>query len=601
MDTAPSSADLVTYTRYDASGRVIESRLPGDSAGTTSRTTVTSYFTAGTGTCGKPALAGLVCSSAPAAQPSSGNPLATTTYTYNQYGHELTKVETYGASGTVRTTTDTYDAAERLASSAVTVTPTAAGGTALPSVTYGYDSTTGLPTTTSTGSGQTLTTAYDSLGRTTSYTDANSNTSTTSYDVDGRPASVNDGLGTTSFTYDSSTEHRGLVTSESIGAGNQPSTFQASYDSAGHLAVETYPSGLTATTGYDNAGNATGLVYAMGSSTWMTFTATNGDGDRTVAQSSPQSTQYFSYDQDGRLTQDIDTYQGRCVTRQYRFDTHSNRTDLLTSSSPDGSCSGGTPMDFRSTYDQADRITNAGYVYDALGRTTTVPSADAKGIGTHAGATGDLTVGYYANDLVASEAQGTSTMAFTLDAVQNRIASFADGSTTTINHYADAGDSPAWTATGTATTRNVTGPDGNLAATVDGGGAVTLQLANLHGDIVATAADDPNATGVASYAESTEFGAPRSASTAPTTYGWLGDKRRSTNSAESPSWASASTTQQPAASSAPTQSPAATTTRTSTRRTPSTTSTSTVNAACGAGIRAGRGSATSRWTHGMAR
>jgi len=58
---------------------------------------------------------------------------------------------------------------------------------------------------------------------------------------------------------------------------------------------------------------------------------------------------------------------------------------------------------------------------------------------------------------------------------------------------------------------------------------VTLDWANMHGDVIAICADDPATTGTTNYSESTEFGAPRDAASAPDTYGWLGTKRRSTN------------------------------------------------------------------------
>lgn len=49
------------------------------------------------------------------------------------------------------------------------------------------------------------------------------------------------------------------------------------------------------------------------------------------------------------------------------------------------------------------------------GRRVTVPAADVAGIGPFASATGDLSVGYYANDMTASEAQGGQTAMFALD------------------------------------------------------------------------------------------------------------------------------------------------------------------------------------------
>ncbi|WP_304440445.1 RHS repeat-associated core domain-containing protein, partial [Frankia sp. EI5c] len=139
-----------------------------------------------------------------------------------------------------------------------------------------------------------------------------------------------------------------------------------------------------------------------------------------------------------------------------------------------------------------------------------------------------LTVGYYVNDLVASQTVGSTTRTYTLDPAR-RFRSWTEGSTTSTNHYTTAtGDSPAWTGiTGGAWTRNILGIGKDLAATQDSTGTVTLQLANLHGDIVATADDNTSATAISSYAESGEFGTPYFPSTAYTRYGWLGAKQRS--------------------------------------------------------------------------
>lgn len=263
----------------------------------------------------------------------------------------------------------------------------------------------------------------------------------------------------------------------------------------------------------------------------MTFTATNGDADRTVAQTSPQSSQTFSYDQAGRLTTVQDTYSSACTTRAYSFDTHSNRTSLTSyPAATGGACSTSTtPTVTNSTFDQADRLTNSGYVYDTLGRTTTVPAVDATGIASHATVTGDLTVGYYANDFARSESQGGVSLIDTVDPLQDRPSTTSDGATTTTYHYSDNGDSYTTSTTATTWTRVLLGPGGTLAATANQSGAVTLELPNLDGDIVATVADDPTATGVAAYNESTEYGAPRSAAGAFQTYGWKGAARRSSN------------------------------------------------------------------------
>ena len=541
--SASAANDLVTRTRYDANGRTTEQRLPNDANGSTRRTTLTSYYTAsGSGSCVDATRVGLVCSTAPAAQPSTGSPLAVVTYTYNQYGDATAKIETYGtgSSQVVRTTSTGYDAAERKTSSSVAVTPASAGGTAVPAVAYGYDSSTGLPTTKTTGSGAsaiTLTTAYNNLGETTTYTDAAGTVSTKSYDLDGRVTSSNDGKGTTTYSYDGGGEHRGVVTGEDIGVTGSPSSFAASYDTAGNMASETYPNGLVATRHYDNASNLTALTYAKSGSTWMSFTQSANAIGQITKQSSPQSSQVFTYDPADRLTSTQDTYNGSCTTRVYIFDAHSNRTSLASypgSGTGNATCSTNTtPVTTSYTYDDADRLTSdtaGSYTYDTLGRTLNISSGDAQGIGAHASTTGGATISYNADDMVATEQQDSTTDTFTLDPDQNRINTQTEGATMTTNHYGDDSDSPTSTSTDSSTwTRNITGIDGGLAATADQTGTITLQLTNPHGDTIATCADFANATVIASYSESTEYGQPRNAATANTTYGWLGSKQRSSN------------------------------------------------------------------------
>ncbi len=149
MASSPSSADLTGYTRYDANGRTIETRLPGDPNGTGPRTTDTAYYTAtGTGACMSATAAGLVCSTAPAGQPGSGNPLPVKAYTYDRYGDQTAETDTYGTGGSqvVRTITDTYDGAGRRKTHDTSIAPASAGGTAIPTVSYAYDTTLGLPT-----------------------------------------------------------------------------------------------------------------------------------------------------------------------------------------------------------------------------------------------------------------------------------------------------------------------------------------------------------------------------------------------------------------------------------------------------------------------
>ncbi|WP_131785661.1 RHS repeat-associated core domain-containing protein [Protofrankia symbiont of Coriaria ruscifolia] len=213
-----------------------------------------------------------------------------------------------------------------------------------------------------------------------------------------------------------------------------------------------------------------------------------------------------------------------CSTRQYSYDADSHRTSLV--NHPDaggnptsGNCSSTTTPDFtlNSTYDQADRLTDSGYGYDLFGRTT--------GLTVAGGAS--VSVGYYVNDMVASQTQGSTTRTYALDPAR-RVRSWTQGSTRSTNHYADGGDSPVWIGVSDGTwTRNIAGIGGDLAAVQANTGAVTIQLTNLHGDVVATADDSAGVGSIASFADSGEFGVPIFASTAFPRYGWLGGKERS--------------------------------------------------------------------------
>ncbi|WP_261575976.1 RHS repeat-associated core domain-containing protein [Frankia gtarii] len=524
-----SNPDIVRTTYYNIGGQPVEVRQPkANSSGTDAFTTVTSYFTpTGSGACVNASTAGLTCSESPAAQPSSGNALPTITHTYNSLNEPLTEVETVGS--TTRTTTTVYDAAGRKTSANVTVSPSADGGAAMPTMTFGYSTTTGLPTTT-TADSITLTTGYDTWGRVTSQTDADGNSTTTAYDIDGHVSSVNDGKGTYAYTYDSSTEHRGLVTSLGVGAGSAPSTFTATYNGDGKIATQTYPNGLVATNQYDNTASPTTLTYAKSGSTWLTYSEIdNINGQGRVVGTPNQGIEYL-YDSSGRLALARDVRANgstqTCTSRRYVYDADSNRTQEISypdagTNAPGATCSTSTTPTYSlsHSYDQADRMTDTGYAYDKFGRTTTVPAADAGGTA--------LTVGYNADDMVASETQGSTTRTYTLDPAR-RIRSWTQGSTTSTNHYTDsADDSPAWIATGSAWTRNIHGIGTGLAAAQDSTGTVTLHLADLHGNIVATADDTTTATSTTSFQETNEFGKPYNPTTAYPRYGWLGAQQRS--------------------------------------------------------------------------
>jgi RHS repeat-associated protein len=550
VDATSGGLNLTKRVLYDANtGLVTETRMPANPNGGDAHSTDTIYYTAGANPadsdCGNlPEWANLACKVKPVAQPgTAGLPdLPVRTYTYNRLDQVISDADTVGDN--TRTTTTNYDAAGRKTSTSMTATI----GDPLPTVSLGYDSTTGLPTTTSTAAGsttQTITRAYDSLGRLTSYTDADGNTSTTTYDLLGRPATQSDGKGTQTYTYDTT---RGLLTQLNDSAAG---TLTTTYDGDSRITTTTLPDGLQANRTYDEAGGATRLTYTKTTNcsqncTWFDFQAMSSIHGQRLSQTSAHSTQQYTYDAAGRLTaaQDTPTGQG-CTTRIYGYDADSNRASMTTRApASDGSCAGSGGTSSHHTYDAADRLQDTGYRYDAFGRILTVPTADANGA--------QLRSAYYANDRVHTLRQGQITQTYDLDPElrpRRRVTTGTDAQAE-IMHYAGGSDSPAWfddSAQGVSThwSRNILGIDGDLAAVQDSARGTMLEISNLHGDIVAEASLDPNAPKPPTSTESDEFGVPRPSASATLTsasggsisgqpdgtyprYGWLGAKRRPT-------------------------------------------------------------------------
>ncbi|MEV6152743.1 RHS repeat-associated core domain-containing protein [Nonomuraea sp. NPDC052129] len=144
----------------------------------------------------------------------------------------------------------------------------------------------------------------------------------------------------------------------------------------------------------------------------------------------------------------------------------------------------------------------------------------------------DLTVGYHANDLVASMTQAGVTRTFTLD-LEGRVRSTNQiGGTrpgTMTNHYDGPSDEPVWIAEADGSwTHNIEGLAGDLVAIQSSSGKIALRPANLHGDVVATLDNASTTTGVDTYFEQTEYGTPRTENSSnPARYGWHGAAQRS--------------------------------------------------------------------------
>ncbi|MFY1701754.1 RHS repeat-associated core domain-containing protein [Micromonospora sp. WMMA1923] len=525
VDAVTGGENLTSHTVHDAAGRVIK-LLEVGSTGSDAKTRETIYYTAGANgsdsACGnRPEWAGQPCLTRAAGAVTGHDPARMATHlpvrrvtAYNRYANEAVVTET--AAGKTRTTTTAYDTAGRTTSNAIVSDEGAAVGT----ITTTYHPENGQVATTM-GTG-TISQQYDNLGRLVSYTDADGATTVTEFDRFGNQVKVSDPAGHKTYAYDRTAEPRGLLTNVTDSVAG---AFAAKYSPDGHLTEMTYPGGLTRTDRLDANLQPVERTYTRDSdgeviysesvventtSQWVNHTYTGGS-------------KQHRYDRLGRLTRtqhDTALTEG-CVTRTYRYDDRYNRRDVWAYSPGEGGeCQQDTGAEYEQAgYDTADRLTNAGYVYDAFGRTSEIP--------------GGLSNSYFANDLVQRQQLGDSRQTWFLDPALR----FRSSTTETlvdeewgdaiakVNHYGDDSDEVAWVGDGStgSVARNVCGPDGDLAATTFAAGDVVLQLTNLHGDVAV--AIDVTMTEPELF-DYDEFGMPMAAQSNQR-YGWLGGKQRS--------------------------------------------------------------------------
>ncbi|OIV38707.1 hypothetical protein BIV57_04255 [Mangrovactinospora gilvigrisea] len=525
-----------TLPAANASGPVADSKDP--------HTARTSYYgqadSSDPDTGNRPAWGGQLCKSFRSGQPDTpGLPHLPTRWikSYTVWGApiEVRDTVTDAAGHTqTRTTTTTYDPHTWRITK---VEATSTIGEPLPAVTTDYDPATGRVTATSTTADKVTTTisrGYDDFGRPTSYTDADGATTTTVYDADGHPVEVTDPHGTRTRTWSGEGEHRNLTTRVADTGVDGP--FTGAYDPDGKLTAQTYPGGIHATTRSDEAGHAVALRYARDANLLLGFTRGYDGLGRVCRTASRDSAQILRYDHIGRLQTVLDTdttTPGRPTTaRTYSFDPNSNRTATTTAAPTAHGHPAAAGSSRLHTYDAADRLlpqgADAGLAYDAFGRTTLLPAATTPGAGSPGAA--DLTLGYYLNDLIHTQRQAGRTITYRLDPAR-RLAHRTDtaqpGRTQT-NHYAGTGDSPSWVEEldGT-TTRNLTDLTGALALTASSSGRLVLHLASLHGDTTATL--QAEAHQLSTYRETTEYGLPRTPTTHPPRYGYLGAHQRQTD------------------------------------------------------------------------
>ncbi|MEU4395567.1 DNRLRE domain-containing protein [Kribbella sp. NPDC023855] len=470
-----------------------------------------------------PEWANLPCRVQPGGQAATGPELPATVTTYDMYNQERVRTEKTSAA-TLRTTTTTYDAAGRVLETSVTGL-----GTAVPTERNVYDAVTGEHLRTQSVSGGSVTAevvrGYDTLGRLTSYKDADGNLSTTTYDLLSRAATSTDGLATRTYGYN----FRGLLTSV---ADSQSGTYTGDYNADGTLVTETWPNGVKVDTSYDEAGEEAGITYskpgcAASDCTLFREVLTRSGLGQTAKRVSTLSSQVYAHDLAGRVSSVQDTVGEKCVTRAYSLSVATNRsTSTEYGPAADGSCQSDTPASSRTwTYDTANRVTTAGYEYDALGRTTKVPAVDT---GNPAG--GELTATYHADSLVDTITQAGRTTDYSIDVTGERVRSWTDNATgevqRNVHHYDGDDDSPVWTQEGPDRwTRVIAGLKGMSAVLDSDSGAPEWQVSDLSGDIVATIHDGDQ--GLSTTGEATEYGGlSDSEAIGKQRYGWLGAEQR---------------------------------------------------------------------------
>jgi RHS repeat-associated protein len=546
--TGTNTWDRTEY-KHDSAGRTIQERSPeGVASSTPTRWQDTVYYTADASAArtecrNRPEWAGLVCWEGPDGQPSTGQTIPATSVA--GYSRELVPTRSVTSAGAAeKVSVVEYDAVGRETRSAVTTSGVA--DSVVAPVAKVYSPTTGLLTSVSNGD-MTMTTTYDSWGRSTSQTDGAGNTSTTAYNNYGGVMSADNAKGGAVFLYDRvassdgtyTTERRGMPTASYYSDASGSTVMQGNYDADGNLTYETYSgnSSLTDFHSYRLTGALRIHQVSAGGATYVAYNRTSADGRVREASDFSGRTVSYQYDGRGRLTQSIDaltTTGGNCIKTSYALSADSNRTSSTRATYAGCTATTATStVTTNNTFDDADRITNTGYAYDGLGRTTSTPAA-----GLSAGSTGAVAASYYANDMVASLTQGSKSQTYTLDplgrvsTVKNLTSGVSLAEST--NHYDGGSDSPSWTETRTRPnalaawtttwTSYVRGLDGTVAYTLTNDGVSSFSIEDVQGNAVSSVSLNGGSMAALTYYG--DFGAVRDGSASTTRYGWLGSAQR---------------------------------------------------------------------------
>lgn len=532
----PSASTVSTVsTLFDGRGRTLQVTKPGSVPGSAGTTSMEYYVPGGSGDCsGRPEWAGLACkTTSPAATGFDGSRMGASmpvvwVREYGPYRNEMVTVTSgVGPAGAVsRTTGVSYDAAKRVVRSH-TVEEGAGAGVPVAPVVTSYDPVTGRMVRQASvdGSGRevaAVSTGYDVLGRTVSYTDASGVVTSTSYDRYDKTIKAEYTNGSSvAFEYDRSVEPRGLVTrvTDSVAGSMVPV-----WGPDEQLESQELPGGVRLTIGYDAARVAVSRSYARASDgvVLASDSVVENHKGQWIAHSSTVAERSYAYDRLGRLTQAreaVNDGASTCRVRDYAFDSHGNRTGLgvMVGVGADPQACESPAVVASTVFDSADRIVSTSgaggnaWTYDGLGRMTTIPASAASMYAAQnvagvevggQGAAATVQFAYFVNDLTQAQTQeGSSRTELGLDAI-GRFASSSVSewnsavggwgpAVVTSNHYDGSGDRPAWTRTtdvegGSRITRYVDGPTGDLTMTTSGEGGRVLMLTDLHGDVQAS-------------------------------------------------------------------------------------------------------------------
>jgi len=285
------------------------------------------------------------------AVPVSSGVTATTTYTYNSFGEVLNTTDPLG-----NVTSNTYDSHGNLLT---VTTPSPSPGVAGSVTTFTYNSL-GELLTIKDPLNNVTTLAYFPTGLINTITDAQNNVTTYAYDGHGNRTSVTDALNhQTTFTYDTGDRLTKITYPDTT-------TTQFGYDYRGRRTSVTDQNGKVTTYAYDDADRLTSVTDAATPGNVTTY-GYDTENNLTSIQDANHNTTSFTYDAFGRVTRT--TFPSGYI-ETYGYDADNNLTAKTDRKN----------QQITYTYDQLNRLTGktypdsttVNYTYDLDSRLTQV-------------------------------------------------------------------------------------------------------------------------------------------------------------------------------------------------------------------------------------